>query len=522
MINWIKNKWHNLSYLGVKPEFSLAVQKRIVLSNQLAIVAFVSIFTMSSSSFEWNNINLFIILNYLSISSILSVLIMNKMGHYKITSITLSVLTPVFTLIFSSASLQYHESLDINNYFSPRILLISELCLPLILIDFKRKKTIIITLLINLSCIFLFDPLLKVLHLDIFQVKSISYFAYYQINFFIIFPISIMLFSFYFLMDINSKYEDKIFQLVSELTEKNNILSIQKEEITTQLEEISEQKETIQKAFNTIEIKNKKITDSINYAQKIQNAVLPSKELIDKILPEYFILFKPRDIVSGDFYFIQKINHNVIVIAADCTGHGVPGAFMSMLGLTMINELIRKNDDLSPAILLNNFREKIKNSLQQTGQQGEQQDGMDIAFCVINTENNVLKYAGAYNPCWIFRNANPQGFKNLAGFEGKFEFIELPADRQPVGIYLKEKPFTEHQVQLYQGDTLYIFSDGYTSQFGGENEDKFKNKRFQELLKEISQKNINEQQTILDQTLSNWRGNQPQTDDVLVIGLHIS
>lgn len=255
--------------------------------------------------------------------------------------------------------------------------------------------------------------------------------------------------------------------------------------------------------------KNKDITDSIRYAKRIQDAVLPNPDFIDNILQEYFIFWKPRDIVSGDFYWMTQKEKYLIITASDCTGHGVPGAFMSMLGVTFLNEIVNKAEIIQASEILESLRQNVIKSLKQTGKEGEAQDGMDMALCVINMETKELQYSGAYNPLVIIRND---------------EMIQFRADRMPIGIYtLKKKArFTNHTTQLQAGDILYMFSDGFPDQFGGENGGKFLSKNFKRLLLRIHNEPLNKQQEILEQTLAEWMGTEyEQLDDILVLGIKI-
>ncbi len=297
------------------------------------------------------------------------------------------------------------------------------------------------------------------------------------------------------------------------LMQQNAQILQQKEEITTQRDEIKTQK-------IDIETKHLQIKASISYAKRIQEAVLPNENFIQTILPQHFILFKPRDDVSGDFYFIKKINNLILIAAADCTGHGVPGAFMSMLGVALLNELIRNTEIQTPAQLLNELRTQIKSSLQQTGRKNEQQDGMDIAFCVINKNTYEMSFAGAYNPCWIFRTEQITDTDNNSTITNT-KLITIDADRQPVGIFVKEKQFSEKQFILQKDDVFYIFSDGYESQFGGEKNEKFKVKRLRELLTNICLLPLDNQKEILLQKLATWQKDMEQTDDILIIGVKI-
>ncbi|MCF6184913.1 MAG: SpoIIE family protein phosphatase [Bacteroidales bacterium] len=255
-----------------------------------------------------------------------------------------------------------------------------------------------------------------------------------------------------------------------------------------------------------IEEKNHHITSSIEYASRIQKALLPPEEFINKYLPDHFILFKPRDIVSGDFYWLKQVDNYIVYAAADCTGHGVPGAFMSMLGISFLNEIVSKHHVNKPSEILNELRKKIKSSLRQTGKDNESKDGMDIAVCVIDNEHMILSYAGAYNPLFIIR---------------KGELKEIKATRNPIGIYLKEVPFENHEFKLEKGDVLYTFSDGFVDQFGGEKQSKFKSQNFKKILLEISDKSMKEQKAILDKTIIEWQGDAEQTDDIVIFGVRI-
>ena len=292
--------------------------------------------------------------------------------------------------------------------------------------------------------------------------------------------------------------------------------SLKKQEIIFAIEKSKKEAEIyrlkhieLKKAYEEVEIKNTEILDSITYAKSIQIALLPSDDYIKEVLPERFILFKPRDIVSGDFYWINKVDENIIVAAADCTGHGVPGAFMSMLGISFLNEIVNKNKTIQPDLILNELRNMVINSLNKS--ENQIKDGMDIALIRINIKTLELEYAGAYNPLLIFR-------KNPGNEE--IELIEFKANRMPVGKYFtEEEPFTNNQFQIQKDDTIYMFSDGYQDQFGGEKGFKFKTKRFKELLMDIHKKTMLEQKVILEQTLKSWQGKYLQVDDIIVIGL---
>jgi len=270
--------------------------------------------------------------------------------------------------------------------------------------------------------------------------------------------------------------------------------------IRRKTQEIREQKEIVEE-------KNKEITDSIKYAKRIQHAMLPPNEILQEAEVEHFILFKPRDIVSGDFYWYKKMGDYVVMIAADCTGHGVPGAFVSMLGMAFLNEISASIAEVKADEMLNLLRAQIIKSLRQKGQEGESKDGMDISLCILDQKNRKLQFAGAYNPLYIVRGE---------------ELITVKADRMPIGYYVKTDNFTNNQVDLEVNDMLYTFSDGYQDQFGGETGGKFKTKNFKKLLIEISRKTMEDQKQILDDTMENWKGTEhEQIDDIIVFGVRI-
>jgi len=311
----------------------------------------------------------------------------------------------------------------------------------------------------------------------------------------------------------------------------NRKLAHQNAEILRQKNEIEEKNGQLREALTTIAHKNKNITDSIRYAQRIQNAILPSVEMISDVMPDHFILFKPRDIVSGDFYWMKKINHFLIVAAADCTGHGVPGAFMSMLGVTLLNEIVRRKEITKASEVLNELRVQVKLSLSQTGKENEQRDGMDIALVVFDLQKKELQFAGANNSLYIVHNASDTSpeidtstDKQMVVKENaeRATLVEIKADNMPIGIWLHERDtFTNHIVRYRKGDTFYLFSDGYADQFGGAKELKFLSKRFKKLLLSIYDQPMDKQGSALEKNIEDWKGNNDQVDDIMVMGLRV-
>ncbi|PID89439.1 MAG: hypothetical protein CSB01_01910 [Bacteroidia bacterium] len=287
--------------------------------------------------------------------------------------------------------------------------------------------------------------------------------------------------------------EEKVQERTHEIERQKEEIKAQRDLATRQRDQISEQKQAIM--------------DSIHYARRIQRAVLPPKDVVDALLPKHFVLYKPRDIVSGDYYWIKEIDNKIIVTAADCTGHGVPGAFMSMLGIAFLNEIVNKGKACHANEILNELKTHVIKSLHQTGKEGEAKDGMDIALCIVDKENMKLEFAGAYNPLYLVR---------------KGELTQFKADRMPIGIhYSKAQSFTNHPIELQPNDAIYMFSDGYADQFGGKTGRKFMSKRFKKLLVDIQHNNMPEQKKILDQTIEQWKNGHEQIDDIVVFGIRI-
>jgi len=256
-----------------------------------------------------------------------------------------------------------------------------------------------------------------------------------------------------------------------------------------------------------IEAQKHEITSSIEYASRIQMAMLPENEHLREFFSEYFIIFKPREIVSGDFYWIGEDEKNIYFTVADCTGHGVPGAFMSTLGISILDEILTNNKKLKANTVLNILREKIKTSLHQTGKQGEAADGMDLAFCILNKNCKKLEFSGAYNSLLIFQGGNPHEYR---------------ADRMPIGIYYGEKEsFTNYEIEVQKGDVIYLFTDGFADQFGGPRSTKYMKYNLKKLLSEIYDKPMNEQRIILEREFENWKGSLSQIDDVTIMGVRI-
>ncbi len=257
-----------------------------------------------------------------------------------------------------------------------------------------------------------------------------------------------------------------------------------------------------------IEEKNKDITDSINYAKRIQQAILPEKTFIKSLLPDSFIFFQPKDIVSGDFYWMAEKNDESIVVVADCTGHGVPGALMSMIGNAFLNEIVLEKGITVPGKILDHLRDKIILALKQ-GVTSDSKDGMDIALISLKKEKEtvVMQFAGANNPVLVFS-------------QGKL--TETRGDKQPIGVREgAHMPFTNHVLTLEKGSSVYLFSDGYADQFGGIKGKKFRAAALQKLLSEIVHQPMDKQKEIVETTILQWKGTLEQVDDMLVMGIRV-
>jgi serine phosphatase RsbU (regulator of sigma subunit) len=296
---------------------------------------------------------------------------------------------------------------------------------------------------------------------------------------------------------------------VTRLSEKFNMMIAQLEGYYYELEEkVKERTLRIEKQKEEIEEQKKHIMDSIHYARRIQNAILPSFNLIDSKLKNYFILYLPKDIVSGDFYWVHDVDDLFMVAAVDCTGHGVPGAFMSIVGFSQLNHVVNVKKARSASIILDELNKGVITTLNENMSTSSIKDGMDMALCVLDLPAKKAQFAGANNPLYLIRN------KNLIKYKG---------DRFPIGAYegVEVQLFKNHLIDLYDGDTIYLFSDGFADQFGGTENKKFMSKRFEELLLSIHLLPMEEQKEALFKSLNNWKGKNDQVDDILVIGIKI-
>ena len=266
------------------------------------------------------------------------------------------------------------------------------------------------------------------------------------------------------------------------------------------------QKNIIQEKNRIVESKNREILDSISYAKRIQSAILPPEKLVKEFLANSFILYKPKDIVAGDFYWMEQQGERIIFAAADCTGHGVPGALVSVVCHNALNRSVREFGLSEPGAILDKTRDIIIGEFAKSEE--DVNDGMDISLCSLNTTNGELKWSGANNPLWLVRNNHN-------------EIIELKANKQPIGRYSKYEAFETHTLQLEQGDQLYLFTDGFADQFGGSDHKKFKAKQMKTLILQWKDRPMDEQRIQFERAFEEWKGELEQVDDVCVIGMRL-
>jgi len=274
-------------------------------------------------------------------------------------------------------------------------------------------------------------------------------------------------------------------------------LEVLEEKVQERTLEIEEQKELVEE-------KQKDILDSITYAKRLQDAILPPVSFIKKFLPDSFLVYKPKDIVAGDFYWMERSDDNILIAAADCTGHGVPGALVSVVCSNALNRTVKEFHITEPGKILDKVRELVLETFEKS--ESNVQDGMDISLCCITTKTKEVQWSGAYNSLWYIQ---------------KGEIKEVAADKQPIGKNDRPEPFNTHKLNLQKGDTLYLFTDGYADQFGGPKGKKFKYKQMEELLLANASKPMDEQKDVLENTLEKWKGTLEQVDDILIIGIRV-
>lgn len=491
----LRNTWRYFSDLGTPYAERLMEMRSNVLSNQLNFVLFgtmliLLIITITVQLITHDSIGI----GTLRVAILLLVCFINLVLAYfrfhLASKFSLIFLTPiVFLIIPVLIGFVEEEGYTYNPY-----LLIAISIIPQLLLSSENEKFAYwFSMVYYFIMVVFIDILMMHFQKDNFPIvdRLKTFYPYYkiaQIGVFVFVNLSI-----YHLRKVSFRFEDR-------LNDKNHVLDIQNKELKNQREKITMQK-------NLIEDNSRSTFESIQYARRIQNAVLQPVNFLDEWGIENFILYKPAAVVSGDFYWGCRKDKRIIITAADCTGHGVPGAFMSMLGLAFIEDVFDTSPSLNAGKALDILRDNIINKLRQKGESGEPKDGMDLSLCIIDSKSGTLDFAGAMNPIYLIRDGN---------------LMKIEADKMPIGLFLTPSmPFKDKIVDLRKDDALYLFTDGYTDQFGGPDKRRFMIRPFQDLLVNIQSKPMNIQKEILDKTFENWKSDSDQVDDVLVVGLRI-
>lgn len=324
--------------------------------------------------------------------------------------------------------------------------------------------------------------------------------------------ISRMIMAFY---DQNNSLQVKVEELnqaQTDLMSLNNELKFQKEELESTAEQLLLATEEITNQKAELESQHDEINESIKYASIIQAAVIEVPDSFYAIFPDSFFILKPRNVLSGDFYWIHENSGRFFIVAADCTGHSLAGALLSMLGISYLNEIVTTFPNITAADILNKLRDKLVKSLHQTGAFGEAHGGMDAVIVIIEPGNKTMQYSGAFNPVYVVSQDNESQEPVLTEYKG---------DRMPVGIYLRQEPFTNHSIDLKNNDAIYVFSDGMIDQFGGPDGRKFRSQSFKNMFVDIYNHSMSKQKYLIEKQFDIWKGAYPQTDDVLIIGIRI-
>jgi serine phosphatase RsbU (regulator of sigma subunit) len=499
----MQNIWNYISNLGTTGEDRQLSQKFVVLSNQLNSVMFISMFLLLITTLitQWLTHN---ILSYgtlrVALTLILSFLnlVFARYGYTKLSRLSI-IFLPSIIFLLAPILIGYVQEEEFTYY--PYVVIGISIIPQLLVHPHKEKFLYWFSLSYYFLLVIFIDRIMvqfgkpELVEPGMYSYPIVerikTFYPFYKIA-----QIGLFLFinaDIYYLRILNFRFEYS-------LNKKNHILDLKNKELTTQRGKILLQK-------NIIEQKSQDITSSIKYASRIQAAVLPPINFLTEWGIDNFILYKPKEIVSGDFYWGFRKQRKIVIAAADCTGHGVPGAFMSMLGHALLNEILNNIEVENAATILNLLRDDVINTLRQKGTVGETRDGMDISLCVIDKEAGKLDFAGANNPLYMIRDGS---------------LIIVEADKMPIGIYYEpDRLFTNKTLEIKKGDYLYFFSDGYADQFGGRRRKKYMYVPFQQLLLHNHNKTMDLQKEILDNTFVKWKGANEQIDDVLVIGLHL-
>lgn len=467
-----KHLLEHISHIGSQTITDDRLRRKVILSNQFSVTATCVLICIGLRlAYEIGPI---VVPGYvLAALAYSAVLILNKKGYYNASRLYITMLPTINLLMVTCLTTD-------DTCVSTKFSFISIIAVPLVLFDLTEKRLLIFGVLWVVMMFYLTDLLNPLIpHVYANKVSDVDNYGIINRNAFMSFILISM--GCIYLQRLNIHAEKKIYSLFQESNEQKLIL----------------------------EEKNHTITQSITYARYIQKAVLSRPEVLTGYCSDHFLLFQPKDIVSGDFWLFKTFDNKLVVSVADGTGHGVPGAFLSMLGISFLSEVVRKSQNNTPAQALVDLRSQIKLALHQQDFSSELHDGMDMALVYIDTQTGIAEFAGARRPLLLIKASNPK------------EIVEYKPDRMPIGIYETETAFTNHSIKLEKGDTLYLFTDGYEDQFGEVANVRYKSKTFRETLLSIQSMSMSEQRNHLETIHRKWRGGEDQTDDILVVGIKI-
>lgn len=516
-MSYLSKIWENISAIGVDNNMDNELRRNIVLMNRLCVTWIPVIIPYSLLFLYFDLPAPALTVFSLAISHLIAIGF-NYLRRYTISRLIESTSSSI--IIMLAACMAYD---GIGPAWKPSlfVLLLAFLAFPFLFFRMKELPLIIFSVAINIGCLFLFKVLNSSLYIgynnEIFRSEWYDIF-----NFFI--AAFILVVTLVYMLSINTKHTKTIEKLLNETQEQNEEILLQKEEIEAQRDVLNRQKLVLEK-------QNQEITDSIQYAENIQYAVLPDPKQMKSVLQEYFIIYKPKDIVGGDFYFVSQIDEWKIIVVADCTGHGVPGGFMSMMGIAFLKEIINRKEITKASQIIESLRNEIVCSLEQRESEREYEikDGMDISVVILNTVSKELQYAGAFNPAYLLTSGQlPEFFNDLIIREsGELKLLKFKPDKMPVGTFHKTlDPFTNLKMPYKDGDMVYMMTDGYIDQFGGDHGKKFMSKKLEECFMDMGYTPVKDQKEYFINKLDSWRNagtekEYEQVDDIVLLGFKI-
>lgn len=517
-------RWLKISSIGCKGEITNSTIRKLMLTNQTAVVVGL-LSSIYIYVFRHDLILMACIVAFMM--ACVLVLILNYNGYVNRSRFLMSIAPP--TVIYVMGGILSSNLAG----FSPTVMLLSVLGIPLVLFGLKEYKRPLICLAIIIFYYYSFEYFSTYLAIDNLAISYVNRSLYLSSS---VVGIAYFVFAFIHLKLINKEYEERLTINVKKLSTKTALLAMREERLKKLTEELQASTETaiqkgrelkfvngrlqesidkvkdseraLNKQLELVAEKKKEITDSIEYAFNIQQAILPKSDALHQYFENSFLLYKPKDIVSGDFMFVHEKDDQVVVAACDCTGHGVPGAMMTIIGHSQLGEIVEQMEELDSLKILELLDRKVIEILRQKGDHPqESQDGMDLSLIVYDKKTKRIQFSGANRPLYIIRGGELE----------KYNSANLPIG----GTQFEEKVYSKTEIQLVTGDQLYLFSDGYPDQFGGERGKKFMIKRFVNTLIEINHLPLLEQRNRLDFTFEDWKGFEEQVDDILVMSIKI-